>query len=235
MESDPCPEASGKSSDVFWGRPRKRKSLSFLPVLFWMSRWWLSSKECLTLVSVLSTIILTLWRSWSQRLLVVQKAVCLTAFCWPCYCSCSVIQSCLTLCNPMDCSMPGSPVLHLPEFVGRCLLSQWCHPTISSSITPSPPASVFLSIKVFSKELALHIRWPKYCSFSFIISPSNEYSGLIPFRIDWFDLEFFPFWLKRWFDLRIDWLTLGQVYFAGVSAVCSVCSGSVWCSKSVPI
>ena len=48
--------------------------------------------------------------------------------------------------------------------------------------------SVFPSIRVFSNELALHIRWPKYWSFSFIISPSNEYSGLIPFRIDWFDL-----------------------------------------------
>ncbi|XDA86809.1 hypothetical protein R6Z07F_016516 [Ovis aries] len=48
--------------------------------------------------------------------------------------------------------------------------------------------SIFLSIRIFSNELALHIRWPKYWSFSFSISPSNEYSGLISFRIDWFDL-----------------------------------------------
>ena len=54
--------------------------------------------------------------------------------------------------------------------------------------SPSPLPSVFPSIKVFSNESALHIRWPKYRSFSFSISPSNEYSGLISFRIDWFDL-----------------------------------------------
>ena len=53
---------------------------------------------------------------------------------------------------------------------------------------PSSPAFIFPNIRVFSNELALHIRWPKYWSFSFSISPSNEYSGLISFRIDWFDL-----------------------------------------------
>ena len=56
-----------------------------------------------------------------------------------------------------------------------------CHPLL---LLPS----IFPSIRVFSKESVLHIRWPKYCSFSFSISPSNEYSGLISFRIDWFDL-----------------------------------------------
>ena len=70
-----------------------------------------------------------------------------------------------------------------------CPLSLWCHPTISSSVAPfsscpqSFPASGF-----FSNELALHITWPKYWSFSFSISLSNEYWGLISFRIDWFDL-----------------------------------------------
>ena len=59
-------------------------------------------------------------------------------------------------------------------------LSRWCHPTISSSV------SVFPSIRVFSSELTLCIRWPKYWSFS--VSPSSEYWGLISFRIDWFDL-----------------------------------------------
>ena len=54
--------------------------------------------------------------------------------------------------------------------------------------SPSPPASIFPSIRVFSSESVLHIRWPKYWSFSFGISPSNEYSGLISFRMDWFDL-----------------------------------------------
>ena len=68
-----------------------------------------------------------------------------------------------------------------------CPSSQWCHPTISSSIVPfSLLPSIFPSIRVFSSELALHIRWPKYWSFSFSISLFSEYSGLISFRIDWF-------------------------------------------------
>ena len=61
--------------------------------------------------------------------------------------------------------------------------SWWCHPTISFSVP-----SIFLSIRVFSSESALRIRWPKYSNFSFSISPSNEYSGLISFRMDCFDL-----------------------------------------------
>ena len=70
-----------------------------------------------------------------------------------------------------------------------CPLSWWCHQTILSSVIPLLLLpSIFPSIRVFSNELALHIRWPKYWSFSFSISPSNEYSGLISFRIDWFDL-----------------------------------------------
>ena len=70
-----------------------------------------------------------------------------------------------------------------------CPFSQWCYLTISSSATPFLlPPSISPSIRVFSNESALHIRWPKYWSFSFSISPSNEYSGLISFRIDWFDL-----------------------------------------------
>ena len=70
-----------------------------------------------------------------------------------------------------------------------CPLSRWCHPTISSSVDPLfLPPSIFPSIRVFSNESALRIRWPKYWSFSFNISPSNEYSGLISFRMDWLDL-----------------------------------------------
>ena len=103
-------------------------------------------------------------------------------------CCCSVTQSRLTLCNPMDCTTSSFPVLHyLPEFaqthvhqVGDAI--QPSH-TLSS---PSPPAFIFTSIRVFYNESDLHIRWPKYWSFS--IYPSNEYSGLISFRIDWFDL-----------------------------------------------
>ena len=68
-----------------------------------------------------------------------------------------------------------------------CPSSRRCHPTISSSVKSFSCSQVFPSIRVFSSELALHIRWPKDWSFSFNVSPSNEYSGLISFRIDWVD------------------------------------------------
>ena len=67
-------------------------------------------------------------------------------------------------------------------------LSRWCHPTTSSCCPLLLPSSIFPSIRVFSNESVLHIRWPKYWSFCFSISPSNEYSGLISFRMDWLDL-----------------------------------------------
>ena len=90
----------------------------------------------------------------------------------------------------MDSSTPGFPVLHhLRELaqthvhrVGDAI--QPSHPLSF----PSPPVSIFPSIRVFSNESILHIRWPKYWSFSFSISPSNEYSGLTSFRMDWLDL-----------------------------------------------
>ena len=102
--------------------------------------------------------------------------------------SCSVTQPCLTLCDLKDCGMPGFPVLHhLLE-----LLQTHVH-WVSDAIQLSHPLpcilllpSIFPSVRVFSNESALCIRWPKYWSFSF--SPSNEYSRLISFRIDWLDL-----------------------------------------------
>ena len=103
----------------------------------------------------------------------------------------SVTQSCLTLCNPMNHSTPGLPVQHkLPEFtqthvhrVGDAI--QPSHPLSS----PSPPAPQPLPASgKESSESALRIRWPKYWSFSFSISPSNEHPGLISFRMDWLDL-----------------------------------------------
>ena len=69
-----------------------------------------------------------------------------------------------------------------------CPLLQWCHPAISSSDTLLLLPSIFPSLRDFSNELAVRIRWPKYWSFNFSISPSNEYSGLISLKIDWFDL-----------------------------------------------
>ena len=101
-----------------------------------------------------------------------------------------ITKSCLTLCNPTDCSMPGSSFLHCLLVFAKIYV-HWmvmlsshlilCHPFL---LLPS----IFPSIRVHSSEPALHIRWPKYWGFSFSISPSNEYSGLISFKIDWFDL-----------------------------------------------
>ena len=91
----------------------------------------------------------------------------------------------------MDCSKPGFPVLHqlLELAPNSCPLSRRCHPTISSSVIPfSSHLQSFPRIRFFSNESVLCIRWPKFWSFSFSISPSNEYSGLISFRIDWLDL-----------------------------------------------
>ena len=101
----------------------------------------------------------------------------------------SVSQSCPTLCDPVNCSMPGFPDHHqLLEFtqthdrgVGDAFLPS--HPQ-----RPLLPPPVFPSIRVFSSESARHIKWLKYWSFSFSISPFNEYLGLISFSIDWLDL-----------------------------------------------
>ena len=103
----------------------------------------------------------------------------------------SVAQLCPTLCDPIHRNKPGLPVHHqLPEstqthvhWVGDAI--QASHPLSS----PSPSPSIFPSIRVFSNESALCIRWPKYWSFSFNIIPCNEHPGLmIPFRMDWLDL-----------------------------------------------
>ena len=102
---------------------------------------------------------------------------------------CSVTKSCPTLCDPMDSSTPGFPVLHHLRTLLKLMSTEsvtpfnhliLCHPLL----LPSD----FLSFKVFSNESALCIRWPKCWNFGFGISSSNEYSGLISFRIDWFDV-----------------------------------------------
>ena len=106
---------------------------------------------------------------------------------------CSVTQSCLTICDPVYCSMPGFPVLqHLPEFAQTYV--HCVSDAIQASHPLSPPFPLALNLSQYQSlfqwltsivKSVLHIRWPKYWSFS--ISPSKEYSGLI-FRIDWFDL-----------------------------------------------
>ena len=103
---------------------------------------------------------------------------------------CLVTKLCLTLWNPMDCNGPGFPALHhLLEFAQthvHCFSDAANHLILCRPLLLLP--SIFPSIGVFSNVSALLIRWPKYWSFSFSISPSNEYSGLISYRIDWFDL-----------------------------------------------
>ena len=102
----------------------------------------------------------------------------------------SVAQSHSTLCNPMDCSIPGFPVHHqLPEHAQTHVhrVGDATQPLILCRPLLLLP-SIFPSIRVFSNESAFLTTWPKCWSFSFSISTSNEYSGLISFRIDWFDL-----------------------------------------------
>ena len=102
----------------------------------------------------------------------------------------SVAQLCPTLCDPMNCSMPGLLVHHqLPESTQTHV--HWVSDAIQPShplSSPSPPALKLSHIRVFSNESALRMRWTKYWSFSFNISPSSEHPGLISFRMDWLDL-----------------------------------------------
>ena len=102
----------------------------------------------------------------------------------------SVAQSCPTLCDPMNCSTPGLPVHHHSRSSPRLLSIEsvmpsshliLCHPLLLL-----PP--ILPSIKVFSNESTLRMRWPKYWSFSFSTIPSKEHPGLISFRMDWLDL-----------------------------------------------
>ena len=100
----------------------------------------------------------------------------------------SITQSCLTLCDPVDCSTPGFPVHHQLQEFAQIHVHQVSDAIQPSHLLlfPSPPAFSLSQQQSLSNEPVLGIRWPKYWNFS--ISPSNEYSGLISFRIDWFDL-----------------------------------------------
>ena len=95
---------------------------------------------------------------------------------------CELLSSCLTLCDLVGCAMPGFPVLHhLLELTQTCIY--WISDAIQPShplLSPFPPAFNLSQHQGLSNELALHIRWPKYRSFSYSINPSNEYSGLPP-------------------------------------------------------
>ena len=102
------------------------------------------------------------------------------------------VQLCSTLCDPIDCSTPGFPVHRHSRSLFRLMSFESVIPFNSSLDGTLRPLlllpSIFPSIRVFPNESVLRIRWPKYWSFSFNIRPSSEYSGLISFRIDWFDI-----------------------------------------------
>ena len=106
------------------------------------------------------------------------------------FCCCSVVQSCLTLATPWTAARQASLSFTISQNFLKVILNEWVMP--SNHLILWRPLlllpSIFPSSSAFSNESALCIRWPKYWSFSFSISLSNEYSGLISFRIDWFDL-----------------------------------------------
>ena len=120
---------------------------------------------------------------------------------WALILCCSLTKVCPTLCNPMNCSMLGFSVLHyFQEFAQTHV--HWAGGAIQPShplLSASPPACRLSQPQGLFSESALHIRWPNYWSFNFSISPSNEYSGLISFRIDWFDYLAVQGSLKRVF------------------------------------
>ena len=117
------------------------------------------------------------WLQWAENAWLYHLSSC-----------CSVAKSWPTLCDPMDCSMPGIPVLHyLLEFAQTPV--HWVSYAIQPShplLPPFPPALNLFQYQSLFQWVSYSPRWPKYWSFSFSISPSNKYSGLISFRIDWF-------------------------------------------------
>ena len=139
------------------------------------------------------------------------------------YCCCSVSKSCLTLCDRVDCSTPGFLFLHYLPGLLKLLSIESVMP-LNHLILYCPLLilpTIFPSIRIFSNESDLHIRWPKYWGFSFSISPSNEYSGLISFRIDWFDLLAVQRTLKSFLQHQ--------------SSKASIlwCSGSLWSNSYI--
>ena len=130
-----------------------------------------------------------------MNIYLLYKAICATGKClflfWGFFfVFSSVTPSCLTLCDPMDCSTPGLPIHHQLLELTQTHVHRVVMPSIHLILCHLLPLlpSIFPSIRVFSNESVLPMRWPKYWSFSFNISPSNEYSGLISFRMDWLDL-----------------------------------------------
>ena len=131
----------------------------------------------------------------------------------------SVAQSCLTLCDPLNCSTPGFPVVTNSQSLLKLRSIESVMPSNRLILCLLLP-SVFPSIRVFSKESALRMRWPKYWSFSFNISPSNEHPGLISFRMDWLDLLAVQGTLKNLFNTKsINSLVLSFLYSRTLTSI----------------
>ena len=125
----------------------------------------------------------------------------------------SVTQSCLTLCNPMDCSTLGFPVLHYLFKLAQTHV-HWVSDAIQSShplLVPLLLPSTFPSIRVFSSELTLHIRWPKYWSFSISISPSNDNLLNFTYSSIWPLLHLQPKSWKTWSFYRLHRFTFSRM------------------------
>ena len=144
----------------------------------------------------------------------------------------SVTQLCPTLCDNMDCSMPGFPILPISQNLLKLVSIESVMPSNHFILSRSLllPPSIFPSIRVFSEKSALRIRWPKYWSFNFSISPSDEYSGLISFRMGWLDLLAVPWVIRevhlgmqcvhsssRWTVWILTLTFIGWVTFGGMS------------------
>ena len=146
-----------QDSNLWFWESTKCKSLSALQLVFRKDAPWSFYVE-----------------AWQQHLKSAESQltfIVLLAFC--CLIS-AVAQLCLTLCNAMDCSMSGFPVCQLLVCSNSSASSWWCYPTISPSVIPfSSCIQIFPSIRVFFNESVLHIKWPKYWSFSFSINPLN--------------------------------------------------------------
>ena len=143
----------------------------------WLREEWLNKRKEQWILSLLPYISavdgLMCWEGWPTHCFSVQFS--------------SVVQLCSTLCDPMDCSTPGLPVHHQLLELAQTHVHQVCDATQLSHPLSSPsPTFNLSSIRVFFNESALCIRWPKYWNSR--VSPPNEYSGLISFRMDWLDL-----------------------------------------------
>ena len=121
----------------------------------------------------------------------------------------SVSQSCLTICDPAcQASLSITNSRSLPKFMSIKLAMPSNHLILCHPLLLLP--SILPSIRVFSNESVLHIRWPEYWSFSFSISPSSEYSELISFRMDWLDLFAVPCYIFIYTQIQNNWKNLLQ-------------------------